>query len=790
MDDDYCSTGFDNVVNLAMTDSGEKFPITSIATRMAPAGTRLHLTAPRGVLIATAIASESSVQLPSSKSYLGLWTVRLDCPEDGDCGSWVVDHMTGKLFGMLVATCKAVCEAYILPIKDIFTEVESLRGHSVKLPAMDPVIEKGELKTASVRESKPTKDAESTSLGDPNSLYLPLQVDCIRILNVLPGEPEAEVQCELSIRSLNSPADYEVLSYVSGGSELTSYISVDGRLTQVNSSLASALKGLRYIVRPRSLWVDSLCISPDDIEERNSQVSLLAPIMLQARSVCIWLGERDNESHWPFSSYLSITGDNALDATNRHILVNQAEAFGSIFRRAWFSYGSVQAISLARYATIHCGPDSMSWKNFADVVGVLCSLADINDSFPYDVMANFATLRYFVDAVQDSVRWLEDGQIERKRPLRFLIRNFRWLKTTIEHDTIYSMLSLARDVCPLSEPPIASNAKTLVDEPPPLGAVRPLHGKHTVPKGLRNIPTPRERQRRRPLIVDYSQPFEQVCRGFVLSAIQDSQSLDILCTPWAPPSERLPSWVPSSSQAPVVMNSHNAFERVNGDNFVSGYGDFEKTKLYDASRLTTPKFCISNSLVDTPIISVEGFPLGTVQEKRSPALMGNIPPDWTSLLGWENITKPAPEKAWRTLIGDRGRDPRFFIPASYSRACEQAFRQVQPGHGLNIEQARIPGDRINQDFLDCVQRVVWGRRLIKTKSGFTGLAPEATKKQDIVAILYGLSVPVVLRHISNATEGDNVFKMIGECFIYGMMDGEALDLKEEQGIQDQTFVLL
>lgn len=772
MDDDYSSTGFENVVNLATTDSGEKFPITSIATRMAPAGTRLHLTAPRGVLIATAIASESSLQLASSKKYLGLWTVRLDCPEDGDCGSWVVDHVTGKLFGMLVATCKAVCEAYILPIKDIFTEVESLRRHSVKLPAMDAVIEKGELKTASVRESKLTKDAGSTSLGDPKSLYLPLQADCIRILNVLPGEPEAEVRCGLSIRSLNSPADYEVLSYVSGRSELTSYISVDGRLTQVNSSLASALKDLRYIVRPRSLWVDSLCINPDDIKERSSQVSLLAPIMLQARSVCIWLGERDDKSHWAFSSYLSILGDNALDETNRHILVHQAEAFSSIFRRAWFSYGSVQAISLARYATIHCGPDSMSWKNFADVVAVLCSLANIDDSFPYDVMASLATLRSFVDAVQDSVRWLDDGQIQRKRPLRSLVTTFSVLKTTIEHDTIYSMLSLARDVCPISNPSIASNAKSLV------------------PKGLRTIPTPRERQRRGSLIVDYSQPFEQVCQKFVQLAIQESQSLDILCTPWAPPSETLPSWVPSSSQAPEVINRHNVFERVNGDNFVSGYGDFENTNLYNASRLTSPKFCMSDSLVGTPIISVEGFRLDTIQEKGSPALMGNIPHGWTSLLGWEDITKPSPEKAWRTLIGDRGDYSELFTPASYLRACEQAFRQVEPGYGLNLKQARIHGDSVNRGFLERVKVVVWGRRLIKTKSGFTGLAPEATKKRDIVAILYGLSVPVVLRHISNAAERDNVFKMIGECFIYGMMDGEALDLKEEQGIQDQTFVIL
>lgn len=222
-------------------------------------------------------------------------------------------------------------------------------------------------------------------------------------------------------------------------------------------------------------------------------------------------------------------------------------------------------------------------------------------------------------------------------------------KTTIEHDTIYSMLSLARDVCPLSKPSIASNAKTLVDEPPLLEAVHPQHDKYTVPKGLGNIPTALGRQQRRPLIVNYSQPFEHVCTRFKQLAIQNFQSLDILCTPWAPPSKRLPSWVLSSSQAPEVINRHNMFERVNGDSFVSGFGYFERMKLYDASRLTSPKFSISNSLVGTPIISVEGFPLDTILKRRSPALMGNIPPDWTSFLGWKNITKPPPEKAWRTL---------------------------------------------------------------------------------------------------------------------------------------------
>ena len=209
MDDDYSSIGYDIMANLATLNSSEKFPITYVATKMAPAGTTLRLTAPRGELTAIAIASESSVQLPSCKRYLGLWTVRLDHPEDGDCGSWIVNHVTGEIFGMLVATCEVLCEAYILPIKDIFTEIEKLNGHSVNLPDLDPIIGKKDLKAASLSESIPTKDLISTSLQNP--LYSPLDKDSIRILKVLPAKPKAEIQYVLSINILNSQADYEGL---------------------------------------------------------------------------------------------------------------------------------------------------------------------------------------------------------------------------------------------------------------------------------------------------------------------------------------------------------------------------------------------------------------------------------------------------------------------------------------------------------------------------------------------------------------------------------------------------
>jgi hypothetical protein len=47
------------------------------------------------------------------------------------------------------------------------------------------------------------------------------------------------------------------------------------------------------------------------------------------------------------------------------------------------------------------------------------------------------------------------------------------------------------------------------------------------------------------------------------------------------------------------------------------------------------------------------------------------------------------------------------------------------------------------------------------------LCPPETRLDDTVAILYGCSVPVVLRKVRS------YYKLIGECFVYGRMDGEA-----------------
>jgi hypothetical protein len=57
---------------------------------------------------------------------------------------------------------------------------------------------------------------------------------------------------------------------------------------------------------------------------------------------------------------------------------------------------------------------------------------------------------------------------------------------------------------------------------------------------------------------------------------------------------------------------------------------------------------------------------------------------------------------------------------------------------------------------------------ILTEKEYMGLASPATKEGDIVCVLFGYQAPVVLRPV------DDCYIFIGDCFVFGLMDREAL----------------
>ena len=60
-----------------------------------------------------------------------------------------------------------------------------------------------------------------------------------------------------------------------------------------------------------------------------------------------------------------------------------------------------------------------------------------------------------------------------------------------------------------------------------------------------------------------------------------------------------------------------------------------------------------------------------------------------------------------------------------------------------------------------------------TSSGYIGLGPMTLQPDDVVSIFFGARVPHILRRREH---GEGGYSFVGEAFVYGLMDGEALDL--------------
>ncbi|RYN68206.1 hypothetical protein AA0117_g11244 [Alternaria alternata] len=71
-----------------------------------------------------------------------------------------------------------------------------------------------------------------------------------------------------------------------------------------------------------------------------------------------------------------------------------------------------------------------------------------------------------------------------------------------------------------------------------------------------------------------------------------------------------------------------------------------------------------------------------------------------------------------------------------------------------------------------VVRFLWSRRLVSTALGYVGITPHFIQKGDTIAVIGGCAVPLVLRPRWQQKPGRLKYEILGECFVYGIMDGE------------------
>ena len=322
----------------------------------------------------------------------------------------------------------------------------------------------------------------------------------------------------------------------------------------------------------------------------------------------------------------------------------------------------------------------------------------------------------------------------------------------------------------------------------------------------------------RSITVDYKKSIFDVYKDFLAFTITRSKSLDMICRPWAPDDPSLPSWIPQLSGSAFGLGINRVYRRRNADPLVGKPG--LRAKDYNAAKNHPPSWMIRGD--DERSLVVKGFILSCIKEKKTSATAGIIPSEWMDAVGWTDMSSIPPDHFWRTLVGNRdihGQRP----PAHWKRVCHDAFNR-QPTRGdLNTGELIMYNCPLAiREFLERVQCMVWSRRLV-VLSGLPahnsfGLTSAKSKKEDIVCILHGCSVPVLLRRLINGQPASSygrydrlwanphsqfhgdpragepanakvTYQFIGECYVHGMMDGEAFKIKRESKVRDQEFEL-
>lgn len=122
--------------------------------------------------------------------------------------------------------------------------------------------------------------------------YKPLDgPDMIRLICLEPDSDLAKLACRLEHFSLDQQPSYIALSYVWGDGKVTTRLKCNDGHLHITRNLEAALFHLRPRRVPRWLWVDTICIHQNDLDEKAAQIQNMRRIYAQSFQTNIWLGE-------------------------------------------------------------------------------------------------------------------------------------------------------------------------------------------------------------------------------------------------------------------------------------------------------------------------------------------------------------------------------------------------------------------------------------------------------------------------------------------------------------------
>ena len=153
------------------------------------------------------------------------------------------------------------------------------------------------------------------------------------------------------------------------------------------------------------------------------------------------------------------------------------------------------------------------------------------------------------------------------------------------------------------------------------------------------------------------------------------------------------------------------------------------------------------------------------------------------VLAADTVTTPSPNDRTAGRAGDIFEYTVVTGDVVYSSVLKQAVERFVTDDGN--EESRIPIRQWMKSLppsyklqLEKLLRSCRGRRFLVLDTGYIGLGPLEAEIGDLVFIIPEVSVPFVLR------EETGGLKLVGECYVQNVMDGEVIAGVDESKLED------
>ncbi|KAH7041462.1 heterokaryon incompatibility protein-domain-containing protein, partial [Microdochium trichocladiopsis] len=599
----------------------------------------------------------------------------------------------------------------------------------------------------------------------------------IRLLHILPRGNSAIVRCSTVHVDLDhaTPA-FEAISYTWNGADRTHTIFVDGRPYRTTKNAHDLLLECSPVYSPRPVWIDSICINQDDAHEKSWHVQTMARIYRRACRVIVWLGT-GRHANLAVQLLLELNhrvqedGFNDKALYERYLPQRRSPrwlALGDLLEHSYFSrMWMVQETSAQSDVHVMYGGSLLLWKTLSTIYAITLTAHQLStlveDSAEVGMKRNGILnghQMFAIDGVRELV--LSGSGLS----LQDALMRCWTLQATDPRDKVFALWDIVTD------------------------PVDPL----IVPNYTKSV----------------TQVYTDTACYLAKQGLSVLQILPCAGIGWPRLVHPLPSWAPDWSFASRSVLAERIYDKAPYS--TAGALEPSGVDLVGDNALGLDAILVPGEVTDLGPEFVRPVDLAWPNLRSSPSAseLPEVTSEWLrgsreAIVGWMrgqdqrygHTGQLCDEVFWRTMMVDAGSKemgrgvkafarpaaPRFGTHYRYSMQ-ELCGLEVGTAEDRAVDEQELRG--LSEDdkllltslWVTTVQMHCLSRRMAFTSHGYVCLVPPGTVPGDRVAIVPGLSVPVVVRPVPGSgldRRSVDEFQLVGECYVHGIMDGEMAD---------------